>query len=205
MAGSKIRAIIFDIGRVLVGVDPNGANAGLAQGLSLTPAEMWTALEKDPRWRDWQEGRVSPREWHLGLCKRFGVSLDFDQFTTLWNSTLVPDPILPIHLFERLSQSYRLALLSNTDPIHVAKLECSYEFFRYFPKDHRIYSCSVGCSKPDPVIFQRALRACKVRAPEAVYVDDLLANVEAAKRLGMTGIHFRSEGQFQRELAAALG
>ena len=70
MSSAAIRAIIFDIGRVLVRIDLRRAQLGLAQGLSLTPEELWSAIEKDPRWRDWQEGRISPHGWHLHLLPR---------------------------------------------------------------------------------------------------------------------------------------
>jgi glucose-1-phosphatase len=200
MPGPGIRAIIFDIGRVLVRVDVRRAQAGLAEGLSLTPEELWAAIEKDPRWGDWQEGRMSPRDWYLNLTSRLGIPLDFDHFTTVWNSTLDPEPILPNRVFEALAKHYRLGLLSNTDPIHVAKLESSYEFFRFFPAGARTYSCTVGASKPNPIIYQASLKACRVRAQEAVYIDDILAYVEAARRLGMGGIHFQSAEQLQTEL-----
>jgi glucose-1-phosphatase len=202
MAGSGIRTIIFDIGRVLVRVDVGRAKAGLAKGLSLSPEELWSAIEKDPRWSDWQEGRMSPRDWYLNLSSRLGIALDFEQFTAVWNSTLDPAPILPIPLFESLSKHYRLGLLSNTDPIHVAKLESTYEFFRFFPAAVRTYSCSVGASKPNPIIYQAALKACKTRAQEAVYIDDILAYVEAARRLGMSGIQFQSPEQLRADLQA---
>ena len=202
MAGSGIRTIIFDIGRVLVRVDVGRAKAGLVKGLSLSPEELWSAIEKDPRWSDWQEGRMSPRDWYLNLSSRLGIALDFEQFTAVWNSTLDPEPILPIPLFESLSKHYRLGLLSNTDPIHVAKLESTYEFFRFFPAAVRTYSCSVGASKPNPIIYQAALKACKTRAQEAVYIDDILAYVEAARRLGMSGIQFQSPEQLRADLQA---
>jgi len=202
MAGSGIRTIIFDIGRVLVRVDVGRAKAGLAKGLSLSPEELWSAIEKDPRWSDWQEGRMSPRDWYLNLSSRLGIALDFEQFTAVWNSTLDPEPLLPIPLFESLSKHYRLGLLSNTDPIHVAKLESTYEFFRYFPAAVRTYSCTVGASKPSPIIYQAALKACKTRAQEAVYIDDILAYVEAARRLGMSGIQFQSPEQLRADLQA---
>ena len=202
MAGSGIRTIIFDIGRVLVRVDVGRAKAGLAKGLSLSPEELWSAIEKDPRWSDWQEGRMSPRDWYLNLSSRLGIALDFEQFTAVWNSTLDPEPILPIPLFESLSKHYRLGLLSNTDPIHVAKLESTYEFFRFFPAAVRTYSCTVGASKPSPIIYQAALKACKTRAQEAVYIDDILAYVEAARRLGMSGIQFQSPEQLRADLQA---
>ena len=202
MAGSGIRTIIFDIGRVLVRVDVGRAKAGLAKGLSLSPEELWSAIEKDARWSDWQEGRMSPRDWYLNLSSRLGIALDFEQFTAVWNSTLDPEPILPIPLFESLSKHYRLGLLSNTDPIHVAKLESTYEFFRFFPAAVRTYSCSVGASKPNPIIYQAALKACKARAQETVYIDDILAYVEAARRLGMSGIQFQSPEQLRADLQA---
>jgi len=197
----RLRAIIFDIGRVLVRVDIRKAQLGLTKGLSLTPEELWSAIEKDPRWPDWQEGRMTARDWHLNLCKRLSISLDFEQFTKVWNSALDPNPIHPDSLFEQLSTSYRLGLLSNTDPMHVAHLESTYSFFRYFPKPVRIYSCSVGASKPNPLIFREALRACKVSADQAIYIDDIAAYAEAAIALGCTGIQFHSSEQLYRDLA----
>jgi HAD superfamily hydrolase (TIGR01509 family) len=197
---SAIRAIIFDIGRVLVRIDPARAMQGLAKGGSLAPSELWTAIEKDPRWPDWQEGRISPPDWYLHLARRFGVDLTFEQFIEVWNRVLDPNPIHADTLFEELSKRYRLALVSNTDPIHVPYLESTYTFFKFFPT--RIYSCRVAASKPNPLIYKEALRSLKVQAQEAVYIDDVLAYVEAAQRLGMGGIHFRSPAQLTADLAS---
>ncbi len=198
MAQSKFRAIIFDIGRVLIRVDVSRAMDGLASGLSLTPKEVWSAIEKDPHWLDWQEGRISPRDWHLHITKRLGASLTFDQFTEVWNRALDPNPIHSEAFLEKLSKNYRLALLSNTDPIHMSNEEARFPFFRFFPM--RIYSYRVGASKPNPVIYRKALQACKVRAEEAVYIDDVAAYAEAAQGLGMSGIVFQSPAQLQSDL-----
>jgi len=198
VAQAKFRAIIFDIGRVLIRVDVSRAMDGLASGLSLTPKEVWSAIEKDPRWLDWQEGRISPRDWHLHITKRLGASLTFDQFTEVWNRALDPNPIHSEAFLEKLSKNYRLALLSNTDPIHMSNEEARFPFFRFFPM--RIYSYRVGASKPNPVIYRKALQACKVRAGEAVYIDDVAAYAEAAQGLGMSGIIFQSPAQLQSDL-----
>jgi len=198
VAQAKFRAIIFDIGRVLLRVDVSRAMDGLASGLSLTPQEVWSAIEKDPLWLDWQEGRISPRDWHLHITKRLGASLTFDQFTEVWNRALDPNPIHSEAFLEKLSKNYRLALLSNTDPIHMSNEEARFPFFRFFPM--RIYSHRVGASKPNPIIYRKALQACKVRAEEAVYIDDVAAYAEAAQRLGMSGIIFQSPAQLQSDL-----
>lgn len=190
MALRKLRAVIFDIGRVLIRIDVARAMTGLADGLSLSPDELWRAIENDPRWPDWQEGRMTARDWHLHLSRRLGTTPSFEQFIEVWNRVLDPQPIQDNSLFETLSKTYRLALLSNTDPIHVAFMEATYDFFRFFPA--RIYSCTVGASKPSPIVYLEALRALKVQSSEAVYIDDIPAYVEAARGLGMAGIHYQS-------------
>jgi HAD superfamily hydrolase (TIGR01509 family) len=197
VAADRLRAIIFDIGRVLIGVDIGRAMQGLASS-RLTPKEVWSAIENDPRWRDWQEGRISPQDWHLHLTKRLGSTLTFEQFTEAWNSALDPEPLQPEPFLEKLSKKYRLALLSNTDPIHMSFEETRFPFLRFFPV--RIYSHRVGASKPSPIIYREALKACKVSAGEAVYIDDVAAYVQAAERLGMRGIIFQSPEQLQSDL-----
>jgi len=198
VASPKLRAVIFDIGRVLIRVDVGRATRGLAEGLSLSPEEIWSALQKDPLWRDWQEGRISPRDWHLHLAKRLGSKLSFEQFVETWNSALDPNPIHEDGFLEKLGKRYRLAVLSNTDPLHVAHMERTYDFLGRFPV--HIYSCRVGASKPNPLIYKEALKGCKVQAQQAVYVDDVPAYAHAAEQLGMRSVVFQTPELLRRSL-----
>jgi glucose-1-phosphatase len=200
MSRARLRAVIFDIGRVLVKLDVARAMAGLSQGISLGPEELWSAIQTDPRWNDWQEGRIAPHDWHLHITKRLGSPLKFDEFRDAWNRSLDPQPIQSADLFAALARTKKLALLSNTDPIHVAHLEATYEFFQFFPAPVRIYSCSVKASKPSPVIFHAALKALKSKAPEAVFIDDILEYVAAARSLGLQGIHYQNPVQLRADL-----
>ena len=201
MPPQKIRAIISDIGRVIVGVDVSRAMQGLSSSIPLSPKEIWSAIEKDPRFVDLQDGRITARDWHLHIVRRLGGNLTYEQFIQAWNAALLPETLQPDSLWAGLSKKYRLSLLSNTDPIHVAHMESTFTFFKYFPV--RIYSCVVGSSKPNPVIYQEALRATKVKATEAVYIDDLEENVSAANSLGMIGIHCAVPAALQDLLTAA--
>jgi len=202
MPASSLRALIFDIGRVLVKVDVARAMAGLAQNISLSPAEVWSMLEKDPRWKDWQEGRVTPHDWHAHVSKRLNSSLSFLDFRDAWNRCLDPQPLQSLDLFAGLAKKHRLALLSNTDPIHVEHLEANYAFFRYFPQPARIYSCAVRASKPSPVVFQSALKALRTPAAQTVFIDDIREFVEAARSLGLAGIHYQNPAQLRADLCS---
>lgn len=200
MSATAFRAVIFDIGRVLVRVDVGRAMRGLADGIPLSPAEIWSAIEKDPRWPDWQEGRITPRDWHLHLAKRLGGTLTFEQFRDAWNRALDPEPLQPDTLFAGLKKHCRIGVLSNTDPLHVQHLEETYSFFQYVPPAARTYSCVIGASKPSPVIYRQALLSVKSNAAETLFIDDVEAYVEAARRLGMTGIRYQSVEQLKEEL-----
>lgn len=201
MPPQRIRAIISDIGRVIVGVDVSRAMQGLSSGIALTPKEIWSAIENDPRFPDLQDGRISARDWHLHIVRRLGGNLTYDQFIQAWNAALLPETLQPNSLWAGLAKKYRLSLLSNTDPIHVAHMESTFSFFKYFPV--RIYSCVVGSSKPNPVIYQEALRATKVKANESVYIDDLQENVAAAQSLGMIGVHCAVPAELVSRLKSA--
>jgi len=193
------RAIIFDIGRVIIHVDLARSFGTFGKHAGLSPDQVWKALVSDPHWADWQEGRMTPRDWHKHLSENFQLSLSFEEFCGSWNRVLDPVTILPESLFERLATSYRLALLSNTDPIHVAHIEATFPFVRHFPA--RVYSCRVGTCKPAPTIYYHALREVDASPEEALYIDDIRENAAAAASLGMTGFHFTSPGELLSEFS----
>jgi len=175
-------------------------DADTPRGSESAGRELYAAIQRDPLWLDWQEGRVTPSEWHKNLCRRFGVNANFEQFSLAWNSIIVsePDLMLPISLFRQLHRRYRLVLLSNTDPLHVAHMQHNFAFTRHF--DAAAYSCAVGASKPSREIFRAAIHAAKAPPARILFVDDVREYTVAARRLGMNAIQFRNRGQFQREL-----
>ena len=123
------------------------------------------------------------------------------EFRETWNKVLDPETILSESLFVRLGARCRLALLSNTDPIHVECLEQRFAFGRHFPV--RVYSCSVGASKPSPAIYEAALETLGVAASEALYVDDIPEFVEAARKIGLDAIRFKTSELLEVELHRA--
>jgi FMN phosphatase YigB (HAD superfamily) len=192
------RAVIFDVGRVIIRVDLSRSMSSLGKRDGLNHEQVLRELEADPRWPDWQEGRMTPRDWHAHLAKKLQFTYDFDEFCAIWNGVLAPGQILPDTLFERLGRACRLGLLSNTDPIHVAHFEANYSFVRHFPS--RVYSCRVGSSKPSPAIYHRALREVEATPEETLFIDDMPENATAAARLGIGGYHFTSAEELQSDL-----
>jgi len=60
----------------------------------------------------------------------------------------------------------------------------------------------VGCAKPQPLIYDLVCRAGQFRPGDAVFIDDVLTNVEGARSFGMSAVHHRSADETVRDLRA---
>ena len=58
-----------------------------------------------------------------------------------------------------------------------------------------VVSSEVGCTKPEPPIYEAMLRALDVESRDALMIDDNPANVEGAVAVGMRGLLFESVQQ----------
>jgi len=108
-------------------------------------------------------------------------------------------------LVERLHQAGTpLYLLSNAPRFLDAWLRGPahdrHPFLGHF-RDY-VVSGAVGCAKPQPEIYDLVCRAGGFRPADAVFIDDVLTNVEGARSFGMSGVHHRSADETARALRA---
>jgi len=100
-----------------------------------------------------------------------------------------------------LRPRYKTGLISNAWPDARASTRLCLNATVF---DLLVFSGEEGVQKPDPEIFRRALARLGAAPGEAVFVDDVEANVEAARGMGMAGIHFLSPAQARAEVEALL-
>jgi HAD superfamily hydrolase (TIGR01509 family) len=107
-----------------------------------------------------------------------------------YHSMLDPWPEVPAVLETLRANSMRMAVISNTFPSLEASIEAMglAHHFEAF-----IASALVGCSKPDPRIYESALSAMGVCAAESVFVDDVAQNADGARDLGFTAFRLDRE------------
>jgi putative hydrolase of the HAD superfamily len=70
--------------------------------------------------------------------------------------------------------------------------------------DDMLFSAEVGLAKPDRRIYELALDRLQARPAEAIFIDDVQENVEAAQAIGMAGIRFQSTAQTLAEIERYL-
>lgn len=101
-------------------------------------------------------------------------------------------------LMKELKKHHLIAICSNNNWEAYLAHEKKYGWDEIF--DVEVLSGRYGVQKPDKRIYQILLRELGVKAKNCVFVDDLEENVEAARKLGIKGIHFTSYGALVQEL-----
>jgi putative hydrolase of the HAD superfamily len=103
-------------------------------------------------------------------------------------------------LVESLLGRVKVLLLSNTNATHLDWIRPRLPLLQRF--DGLVLSYELGVAKPDPAIFERALKMAGTTPARTAFFDDVEAYVTAAKTLGIKGHVFTDAPTFQRQLAA---
>jgi putative hydrolase of the HAD superfamily len=154
----------------------------------LVPASLWGAIHS---------GQLDGEGIRREICRVLGVDLSEEEFRRDWNSHFtVNREILPF--VESLIGRVKVLLLSNTNAIHMAYLMAELPLLRRF--DDLVLSHEVKKMKPDPAIFEEALRRAGSVPSRTAFFDDVPEFVEAAKKVGLRAYVFRSVDEFAAQL-----
>ena len=206
-----IKCIISDLGNVLVMNSPEKACRALAarkyrdpgkpapffRGCSPEYGEVsWFAPGKVHRLMD--TGRLSKRDLYGMAVKNLGLrGVSQKKFESIYGNIFTSN--VPVQrIMRKLAKTYRMVLLSNTNPIHYEYARKHFPVLRIFAR--KVLSYRVGCVKPQPRIFREALRKAGCRPEECVFVDDKPANVEGAAKLGINGIRYTTVARLKADL-----
>ena len=193
------KAVIFDLGRVLIYFDFKRGYRRLEALCPYPAAEIPKRLAPTGLVERFETGLIEPADFVAELSRVLDLKVDYDEFCRIWSS-IFTDTLLPESMLEGLAARYRLLLLSNTNAIHFEMVRETYPILRHFHE--LVLSYQVKAMKPDPRIFQEVVARAGCRPEECFYTDDIAAYVEGARQFGIDAVQFESAEQVQRELLA---
>ncbi len=196
-----VKALIFDVGGVLIRTESQEPRRKLAEGLGITVEELYALVFASEESRRVQLGQAGYDEAWGGLARHLG--LDQQSLAAVQREMFSADRLdyELVDFIRRQRGQVKTALLSNAGSAlrETLRSEGIEDCF-----DEVIISAEVGLMKPDPAIFRIALDRLGVAPEEAAFVDDMQENVEAATELGLLGIHFTSRAAVLQQLQAVL-
>ncbi|GFI25194.1 alpha-D-glucose 1-phosphate phosphatase YihX [Lachnospiraceae bacterium] len=192
-----IKNIVFDMGNVLLRYDPEVPLALFCR----TPEEkeaVRTELFGGQEWVAGDLGTMTQEEKYESIKKRIPEEMHTSLRRCVYEWSVCMKPISGAFSFCEYAKKkgYRLFVLSNA----------SSEFYEYFPEfaplsyfDGIVVSSDIHIIKPEEGIYRYLLDTYGLLPGECLFIDDMEANVKAARRMGMQGEVFCGDFEPIRE------
>jgi putative hydrolase of the HAD superfamily len=198
-----LRAVVFDYGMVLTGSQDPESYAALLRITGLPPERFETLYWADRH--DYDLGKLSGLAFWQKLLRDAGLNLapcaaeELNQWDArMWTTQ---NPAM-IDWQRQLKQRGLLtAILSNMGDNVLASVEREFAWIHNF--DVLVWSYQLRMAKPDPAIYQYALKKLGSRPEETLFLDDKMVNVDAALTLGIQALQFSTVEQLRADLIAS--
>ncbi len=198
---SRISAILFDLGNVVVEVDFRRTFRHWADKAGVDERLFHERWSEDAAYRAHETGELNFEAYVAALTETLGVSMSHDDWHAGWNAVFVgPYPGVQQKLVE-LKDTLPLFAFTNTNPTHEAEWRARYaEAMVHFEE---IYvSSTIGLRKPDQAAFEWVADAMNLAPEEILFLDDNPENIDGAERSGLTTVQTRGEAEVLAALAA---
>ncbi len=198
MAAKNIKTLIFDLGGVIINLDPHASLKALEALVDLTAESMPQDLEHEI-FLQYERGEIDDAAFRkaVGKIYRFEAHVTDEHTDEAWNKMLLDIPRERIDLLRTLRKKYPLYLLSNTNFIHIEKVNQILEEQTGVKKlndlfDKVYYSFEMNMRKPDLEIFEFVLKENNLDPEETLFIDDNIHNIEGAAKLNIQTLHVTS-------------
>ncbi len=186
-----IRNIIFDLGGVLLNIDPKRTiNAFGKLGMEQLVGDKGLSYDHEIFYQ-MEQGKITSDEFRQGVLELLPTQVSFQEIDDAWTAMLLDFPPIRVKLLKNLRKDFKIYLFSNTNAIHVEKFHSDFrnqhgfEVSTLFNKD--FYSNEIGYRKPSAEAYQEIIRLSGINPAESLFIDDSLLNVESAIASGLKG------------------
>lgn len=186
-----IRNIIFDLGGVLLNIDPKKTIEAFEKlGMAQLVGEKGLTYDHEIFYR-MEQGKITSDEFRKGILELLPKHVSFQEIDTAWTAMLLDFPAIRVELLKNLRKDFNIYLFSNTNAIHVEKFHSifrnqhGFEVSSLFEKD--FYSNEIGYRKPSHESYQEIIRLSGINPEESLFIDDALQNVQSAVASGLKG------------------
>ncbi len=194
---SVLETVVFDLGNVLLLFDWRIAADRLCARTGKSRREVDHYFMTTPFAARLDRGKMTKRKFFETVGSDMGFDGTYEEFALIWSNIFSPNEPM-IALARQLRGCVRRFVLSNTNAIHMDFVFERFPFIREF--EGHVFSHEVGAMKPEAQIYEYLLKTFAVEAGRAVFIDDIHANVEGARAVGLHGIHYQGPNQVRQEL-----
>lgn len=197
----SIRAVFFDFGGVIQRTEFQAPRQHLAERFRMEYDDIDKLVFASESARRASVGEILEDEHWANVLKRLKLPLA-EKHTVeaeFFGGDVIDREL--VNFIHSLRGKFHVGLISNAWSGMRAFLERE-KLVELF--DSVTISAEVGVMKPEARIYSIALEQAKVKAEEAVFVDDVQVNIDACQEIGMKGILFKDPQKAMEELKKIL-
>jgi HAD superfamily hydrolase (TIGR01509 family) len=178
-----IKAIVFDLGKVLVDFDYSIAIRRIAARSRIPTEELGRfLLTHSPLLFQYELGKVSSEAFYREICAASGYSGSSEEFSQAFGDIFTPiQPMVELQA-ELRKRGWPTYIFSNTNELAVRHVRANFPFFANF--DGYVLSYEHGVMKPEAGLYEVVERVCGRAGPEILYLDDRPENIDAGAARG---------------------
>jgi len=176
------KAVVFDLGKVLVDFDYLIAGRRIAARGKLTLLEIGVYIARSPLFVEYESGRVTTQQFYEEIRGVTGFRVDLTEFSNCFAdifTEIQPMVRLQAELQQRGMSAYAF---SNTNELAAEHIRRSFPFYSKF--DGCILSFEHRAMKPDARLYEVVERQSGRREAEILYLDDRPENIAAGAARG---------------------
>ena len=204
----KRKAIIFDMGGVLIDLDMEGCKRAFVEKLGFNEIHnILDACHQKGIIGELEEGLVGADEFRSYVLERSNPGvLPHQVDEAFWNILLSIAPE-KISLLKRLASKYDLYMLSNNNPVCLPRAEAMFEesgfpMYENFKKCYMSYQ--MKALKPSEKFYKAVVEDIALPAGDMIFVDDSQKNVDGAISAGLPAVYYEPGTDLGKVLADAL-
>jgi len=200
---TRARAVVFDLGKVLLEFDYHIAARALAENGNRSADDIFKVLLGTPLLLRYERGLLTSQEFYSQFCAVTGYARPLEHFEEAFGAIFSPiNSMIQLHAEVRQA-GYPTFIFSNTNELAIRHIRKTYPFFANF--DGYILSYEHGWMKPDPKLYEVVEAQCQRRGAEVLYIDDRAENIDAARERGWQTILHESPSATRALVEQTLG
>ena len=185
---SNIKALLFDLGGVVVDIDFNRAFVHWQSISKLSLAELKATFAFDVPYQRHERGEITAAEYFAHLRDHLQLQDDPLRIAQGWNSIFIAEISETLRMIEATRAKLPCYAFTNTNATHHAAWSAKFPaVVQAF--DHIFVSSEIGHRKPDRDAFEFVARTVGVPLASILFFDDTLENVEGALAAGLQAVH----------------
>ncbi len=209
MNSNKVKALIFDMGGVLVDLDIEDCKRAFKEYLNYDKIDdIIDPCHQRGIYGDLEEGKLTANEFRkivLDDCSPDALVEDVDR---AMYRILVGIAPYKAPLLQKLSESYDLYLLSNNNPICLPRSsslfrEAGIPLEKIFKKC--FYSYEMKVLKPDEKFYKAVIEEIGLPSEQMLFIDDSQKNVDGAIAAGLPAVYYEPGSDLGALMSKVLG